>query len=60
MNIFVQFADSTEKSVISYFGSPQDPTAWQNQGEIDTSDTRWKAYYDALSPEFTEGLPPPD
>jgi hypothetical protein len=60
MNIYVQFADSTDKVVVSYFGSPQDPVAWPNQGQIDTSDARWKTYYEALSSQFTEGLPTPD
>jgi hypothetical protein len=43
--IFVQFSDSTEKTVISAFSCPQDPSAWPNQGEIDSSDERWSAYY---------------
>lgn len=58
--IYVQFADATQDRVISYFGCPQDEEAFPNQGEIDTSDPRWKAYYDAQDPFWIQpGLPAP-
>jgi hypothetical protein len=59
MNVFVQFADSTEEVIISYFGSPQDATAWPNQGEVATSDARWATFYKSLPVAATEGLPVP-
>jgi hypothetical protein len=55
--IHVQFEDSTEENVIAMFGCPQDETDYPNQGTIETSDPRWKAYYATLT--FTLGIPEP-
>ncbi|MDR5815780.1 hypothetical protein QCE62_19525 [Caballeronia sp. LZ033] len=58
--IYVQFSDDTDTTIISYFSCPQDPDVWANQGTIDSSDPRWKVYFDAQSP-FIQGLiPNPD
>jgi hypothetical protein len=43
--IFVQFADATEKVIVAAFGCAQDETAWPNQGIVANSDSRWAAYY---------------
>lgn len=59
MSINVIFSDSTETSVCGYFGSPQDPEVWPDQGQIETNDARWKTYYDALPLEMRDGLPNP-
>jgi len=42
--MFVQFADSTETTIIAIFGCPQDATAYPNQGQIDDSDARYQAF----------------
>lgn len=57
--ICIQFSDSTETAIVSYFGSPQDPEVFQNYAQIDTSDTRWKAYFDEQTPEIQANLPQP-
>jgi len=57
--IYIQYSDSTEATIISYFGAPQDPDKYPNQGVIETSDARWATFYNSL-PEFARaGLPPP-
>jgi hypothetical protein len=59
-NVFVQFSDPTEKTVIAYLAGPQDPISYPNQGNISTSDLRWAAFYDALPLVAQRGLPAPD
>ncbi|AIS96803.1 hypothetical protein BTHA_2670 [Burkholderia thailandensis MSMB59] len=57
--IYVQFSDSTETSICSYFSNPQDPDVYHNQGEVDLSDPRYKEFYASL-PEFVQrDLPTP-
>jgi len=60
--LYVQFSDSTETEITSIFSCPQNPSSFPNQAEIDSSDSRYKAYYEALSPIATanSGLPVPD
>jgi hypothetical protein len=55
----VQFSDATETTIVSYFGSPQDPVAWPNQGAVDASDERWKIYFDSQPPITQRLLPAP-
>lgn len=55
----VQFSDSTEATIVSYFGSPQDSDVYANYAEIGTSDARWKTYYEAQSAFVQQYLPPP-
>lgn len=57
--IFVQFSDASQTAIVSYFGSPQDPAAYQNQGSIEPTDARWKTFYDALPLSMRDGLPVP-
>jgi hypothetical protein len=57
--INVQFADSTNTSIISYLGCPQDPKVWSNLGTVATNDDRWKSYYDAQSTFIQQYLPSP-
>lgn len=57
--MFVQFSDSAETTITSYFAGPQDPAVWINQGAIDVSDPRWKAFYNAQSALMQQGLPVP-
>ncbi|MBN3813286.1 hypothetical protein, partial [Paraburkholderia sp. Ac-20347] len=56
----VQFSDSGEETVISCFGTPQDPVEWPNQGVLDSSDARWKAFYDTLPSWVQVTLPSPE
>jgi hypothetical protein len=55
----VQFADSTDAVIVSYFGCPQSETAYINQGTLATSDARWAAFYNALPPSTQQTLPAP-
>jgi len=56
----VQFRDSSEESIITYFGSPQNAGDIQNLGTVDTADTRWAAFYEhMLSMGLAAGLPEP-
>ncbi|WP_432734702.1 hypothetical protein [Ralstonia solanacearum] len=45
--IFVQFADASEKTVVAVFGCPQDATAYPNQAQIDSADLRYLAFINA-------------
>jgi hypothetical protein len=45
--ISVRFSDSSQTMVTGYASCAQDESAWPHQGEISTSDSRWKAYYDS-------------
>tara|TARA_Y100000114_G_C11512752_1_gene209763 strand:+ start:85 stop:270 length:186 start_codon:yes stop_codon:yes gene_type:complete len=58
--LYVQFYDSSEQEIIALFGGPQDPDVFPNQGTVDTSDTRWKAYYDKQDAFIKTLLPKPD
>lgn len=57
--INVQFVDSTEVAIVSYFSCPQDPAIFANQGQISTSDSRWKTYFDAQPSLAQKALPQP-
>jgi hypothetical protein len=50
--VYVQFSDSTETKIVGIFGSPQDPSVYPNQGEIDSSDDRIIVYYGPVSAGF--------
>lgn len=41
---YVQFSDSTQTKIISWFGSPQDPDVWPNQGQVEEDDPRYIEY----------------
>lgn len=57
--INVQFSDASQEAIISYFGSPQDPEVVSNFGTVETSDPRWKAYYDTQADWVKPYLPTP-
>lgn len=58
--VVVQFTDSTEEVIISYFcGMPPNPDEWPNLGEVLTSDSRWSKYFYAQSPLLQATLPAP-
>jgi hypothetical protein len=54
----VQYSDTTEAVIVSYFGSPQDPSVYPGYGTVETSDARWKTFYDS-EPFMQSGLPAP-
>jgi hypothetical protein len=54
--IFVCFADSTEAVITGYAVCPQPEDSWPNQGAVETSDARWKTYYDARNPNGSTPL----
>ncbi|MDR8787704.1 hypothetical protein FEP82_05696 [Burkholderia multivorans] len=54
----VQFVDSSESSISTYFGSPQDPSVYPNLGTVDTGDPRWEEFYNSAGGAIT-GLPAP-
>lgn len=56
----VQFSDSTETRIVSYFASPQIDSVFANLGTVDTSDPRWLTFYDALPAGVGLGIPAPD
>lgn len=58
--MLVQFQDSTEQVIVSYFGSPQDPAYYPNLGTVDTSDPRWRTFYELFPSWMSAGMPPPD
>jgi hypothetical protein len=60
MIINVSFSDATKQTVNMYFGCPQDETVYPYQGQIETSDPRWKAFYDSIIESLRSGLPEPD
>lgn len=58
--IYVQFSDSKETAISSIFSCPQDPVLYFNQGEIDTSDDRYKSFFNSLPAVNQANLPSPD
>lgn len=58
--LYVQFADDTGQVIASWVGSPQDPKVFPNQGTVESSDARWKTYYDAQFQQVQAILPKPD
>lgn len=59
MLIYVQFSDSTDTSILSSFGGPQDPDVYANLGTVDSSDPRWLTYYDLFPASAQQYLPTP-
>ncbi|WP_241300459.1 hypothetical protein [Burkholderia stabilis] len=58
--LFVQFTDSKESKIAAVFSCPQDEEAYLNQGEIESSDERYAAYYAALPASVQSNLAAPD
>jgi len=55
----VQFSNSNESAVVTYFSSPQSSSSIPNSGTIDTSDPRWEAFYNLFSSNSQAYLPAP-
>jgi hypothetical protein len=58
--ISVQFADDAEEVIVTYFGGPQDLASFSNYGTVESTDPRWKAYYDSQPDWIQPYLPGPD
>ncbi|KUZ95464.1 hypothetical protein WI40_17185 [Burkholderia ubonensis] len=57
--IYVQFTDASEQEIGGWFGMPQQLEAYPNCAEIDTTDSRWAAYYDAQPECARANMPAP-
>ena len=57
--IYVQFADSTQKIITTVFSCPQDIDSYPNQAQVDITDERYKAFYQALQEPLQEFMPTP-
>lgn len=55
----VQFADNAEAIIISYFGAPQNSSVYENVGTVDTSDAKWKTYFESQPVWAQPYLPAP-
>jgi hypothetical protein len=61
MKIWVEFTDDTKSTVgTAYPSGLGDPEDHPLAEEIDTSDPRWKAYYDSLPFFLQQGMPNPN
>jgi hypothetical protein len=49
MNVYVQFGDATDTTIVASFGCPQDPASFPNQATIDSSDARYQAFVNPAS-----------
>lgn len=58
--INIQFADASKATIVAFFGSPQDPQVFPNQGTVEAADARWKTYYDTQSLFAQMGMPKPE
>lgn len=56
--INVQFSDSSQTEIVSYFGSPQAATAFSNMGVVESNDARWATFYSSVNGAGL-GLPAP-
>jgi hypothetical protein len=57
--IFVQFSDSTDETIVSVFSCAQDPKVWKNQGVVPSDDARYESYYNAMTPSIQAGMVKP-
>lgn len=56
----VQFTDSTDAVILSYFAGHQDPEVYPNQGTVESSDDRWKVFFETLPSAVQSTLPAPE
>jgi hypothetical protein len=59
MPLYIQFTDATQTAIISYFACQQDPSVWENLGQVDSNDARWKTFYDSQPAVMQSALPAP-
>lgn len=58
--MFVQFSDADEKVIVTVFANEQDTETFKNQGQVDLSDPRYAAFFNALPPLAQQGMPSPE
>lgn len=58
--ICVQFTDDKKIAITSVFACKQDDVIYQNQGEVDVTDKRYKSFYDALPDQIKSTMPTPE
>ncbi|ARB84108.1 hypothetical protein CEQ36_21590 [Yersinia intermedia] len=59
MVLYVQFSDETETTIITWFASPQSSSNFNFLGEVEPSDGRWVAFYDATPAFAINSIPKP-
>jgi len=57
--INVQFRDSSQKEIVTYFGCKQDDSTYPNQGMIESGDDRYVSFYEAQPTMNQRYLPNP-
>ena len=55
--LLVQFSDSTQETIIAFLPGLQDPVVFPNQGEVDSTDPRWKAFFHNLPDTVQASMP---
>ncbi|WP_133062322.1 hypothetical protein [Paraburkholderia hospita] len=55
--LYVQFSDSTETTIVAWFAVEQNPEGLANSGNVDSSDARYRAFYDGLPASVQPNLP---
>lgn len=55
----VQFSGSTQETIVAWFSDPQSAATFPNQGQVQTNDPRWSAFYGALNKDMQEYIPAP-
>lgn len=57
--MYVQFKDVAATAIIAVFSCAQDPAIYPNQATIDSTDSRYKAYFLSLPSAAQATLPQP-
>jgi hypothetical protein len=60
MDIYAQFSDSSETTIVAIFSSPQNPETYPYSIELTASDPRYATYYASLPAWAQAGLPAPN
>ena len=55
--LLVQFSDSTQETIIAFLPGLQEPVVFPNQGEVDSTDPRWKAFCHNLPDTVQASMP---
>jgi hypothetical protein len=57
--IYAQFSDGTQATIVAVFCCAQDSTVFPNQATIDDSDPRYASFFAMAESSFKSGLPNP-
>ena len=58
--LYIAFTDESGSAIASFFSGPQDKAGFPYQATIESSDPKWKAFYDSVPEMMRNGLPEPD